>query len=828
MQLLYNILAVILLLLALPVFAYRLSREKGFGERLRQSFGWLPQETMDKVAGRDAIWLHAASVGEIVATSPIVKEIRRELPGMPVMVSVVTASGYEMARRIIPEADGVIFFPLDLPYLSRSVVRRIRPRVFMLVETELWPNFLKAARHFNIPVMMVNGRISDKSVNRYRYLFGVLRKMLDTVVQYCMQSTVDAQYIIRLGADPRRVVVTGNTKFDQNYTDVSETEKVELFRQLGLSGRSPVIVAGSTHKGEEEQIFAAFTQIRQEFPDVALIVAPREPMRTGDIISLAAEWDLVAVKRTVIKEQPMTGHDIVIIDTIGELGKMYGLGDVIYVGGSLIARGGHNVLEPAAHGKPILVGPHMFNFRDSYALLTGRGACDTVYDSNGLADKVLKLLHDDKARMAMGQAARMIIEENKGAAKKSAQYLRQLLQDRHEPSPPGAVSGGSERFMRRGEALQVYLYKLVHGERHGVADALLLGTLYVFSLIYKAGISIVPALYHWGVLKSHKLPCKVISLGNITVGGTGKTPTAQRLAAIIRDMGYRVVILNRGYRAAWKGRVGLVSDGKKIYMTATEAGDEAYLLAKNLPGVPVVIGKNRSVTGEYAVNRFRAEVIILDDGYQHWELVRDLDIVLVDTINVFGNTYLLPRGTLREPLQHLARANAFLLTKVDQSTNDARGAIRDTLTHYNPQALVVESTHSPQCFIEIENWYKGVRTNPLAVEAIAGRRILAFSAIGNPSSFEQTIASIGAEVVESVRFPDHHDYSMAEMQDVMQKAVDNDVWALITTEKDAVKIPSEFIHSNRPLPVYMLDIKVRFHDGYDELMDLIKTTAQER
>lgn len=382
--------------------------------------------------------------------------------------------------------------------------------------------------------------------------------------------------------------------------------------------------------------------------------------------------------------------------------------------------------------------------------------------------------------------------------------------------------------MRRSEALQVYLFKLVHGEKRGVIAMLLLCLLRLMSFVYGLGVMVKLGLYKTGILKQHKLGCRVISLGNITVGGTGKTPTAQRLAAIIRDMGYRVVILNRGYRSGWRGQVGLVSDGRKIYMSVNEAGDEAYLLAKNLPGVAVVIGKNRTVTGDYAVENLRAEVIILDDGYQHWQLARDLDIVLIDTINVFGNNFLLPRGTLREPLANLGRANAFLLTKVDQSTDDARDVIRETLSRYNDKALVVESIHNPRCFIEIEDWYKGVRPETISLEAIRGQGVLAFSAIGNPTSFEQTIMDIGAGSVESVRFPDHHDYTMAEMQAVMQKAVDKEVYALVTTEKDAVKIPSEFIHSERPLPVYVLGIEVRFVDGYEELMEMIGKMADRR
>lgn len=380
--------------------------------------------------------------------------------------------------------------------------------------------------------------------------------------------------------------------------------------------------------------------------------------------------------------------------------------------------------------------------------------------------------------------------------------------------------------MRLRETIQTYLYRVIHGERKGLLPTILLLFLRLFSSVYALGVNVKLSMYRLGILEQHKLPCHVISLGNITVGGTGKTPTAQRLATLIRDMGYRVVILNRGYRAAWQEDVGLVSDGQKIYMTAAEAGDEAYLLAKSLPGVPVVIGKERAVSGEYAVKQLNAQVIILDDAYQHWQLARDLDIVLIDSLNRFGNNFLLPRGTLREPLTNLNRAHAFLLTKVDQTTDNARDSIRDTLVQYNDKALIVESIHRPRWFIEIESWYKGVRDCGIALENVRGQSVVAISAIGNPSSFEQTIADIEVNVIDSLRFPDHHHYTMSEMQWAMERAVKKGANALVTTEKDAVKIPAEFIHSHRPLPVYVLGIEVRFLDGYEEFMQLIEETLK--
>lgn len=377
--------------------------------------------------------------------------------------------------------------------------------------------------------------------------------------------------------------------------------------------------------------------------------------------------------------------------------------------------------------------------------------------------------------------------------------------------------------MRRREALQTYLYRVVHGKERGLWPGILLRVLALLSVLYTWGVKLKLALYQSGLRRRHRLPCRVISLGNITVGGTGKTPTAQIMAKTMRDMGYKVAVLNRGYRATWRGEVGVVSDGQKIYMTATEAGDEAYLLAKNLPGVPVLIGRQRHLTGRYAYDKFGVDVVILDDGYQHWQLQRDLDIVLIDAMSTFGNNYVLPRGTLREPLSHLNRAHAFLLTKTDQAVNGT-DFLRETLARYNPHAVIAESIHKPCYFIEITDWYKGALHKKVPLEAIQGRPVMALSAIGNPASFEHSIVRLGAAKVAPVRYPDHHDYTMAEMQDVLQQAVDVGAAAIITTEKDAVKIPSEFIHSPRPLPIYILGIQVTITGGERELASLIYRT----
>ena len=824
MRLLYNLAAILAVVLIIPVFLVRAMRERGFVERVRQSLGFFPEHALDKVAKKNCIWVHAASVGEIVAASPLIREFRKEFPKSPILVSVVTTSGYEMANRIIKDADSIIYFPLDLPWRAGSILRRIHPRVFMPVETELWPNFLKNAKKLKIPVMMVNGRISDKSVNRYKHLHSVLDDMISTVRKFAMQSPIDAEYIMRLGAPPELVTVTGNTKFDQTYTDVSLAEKKKLISEMGLVKNGGIFLAGSTHRGEETPVLEAFAALRKKFPEAKLIIAPRELLRTTEIVALCRHKGFSVARRTELLEEPRADHDIVILDTIGELGRVYSIGDVIYVGGSLISHGGHNILEPAAHGKAIIVGHNMFNFKDTHVLFTKRNACITVHDEAELCDAVTRLFEDEGERRRMERETLAIVSENKGASRKTAKILREFLEEFEQGENAGKV-----RTTERVENFRTYVTDLMR-RRHaeGLGLRIVMGLLHSFSLVYRQLVNLKLWGYETGIFKRKRLGCYVISLGNITVGGTGKTPTAQYLAATIRDMGRRVVILNRGYRAKWRGDVGIVSDGQKLYMDATEAGDEAFMLAKHLPEVPVLIGAERALTGQYAIEHFGAEVAILDDGYQHWQLARDMDILLIDAVNVFGNGYMLPRGTLREPVSHIERAGVCLLTKVDQAVGVSREHIKNTIRKYNEKALIVESIHRPRRFVELKDWHRDIAGEGVDIKALAGKRVMAVSAIGNPMSFEQTLFDIGAKIVESLRFPDHHEYTTKELQDVLDQAISLGAEAIVITEKDAVKIPLTIIEAKVPIPVFVICVEVTFQEGAKEFQDMLAAHLQER
>lgn len=428
MDLIYNILMILVAVVGLPFFAFRALREHRFRERLRHNLGFFLPETLAKVEGRNPVWFQAASVGEVVAASSIIKEFKRQLPQIPVLISSGTISGYEMAKRILPEADAVIFYPPDLPGLPGRIMERVRPRAYVPVETELWPNFIRAARRRGIPVVLVNGRIGERSICNYRRMRSMFTDMLDTVAKFCMQSTINAQYVIELGADPHRVLVTGNTKYDQNYSQVSDAEKDAFLDELGFTGPGPVLVAGSTHKGEEEALTEIVKELRSQLPGIKLLIAPRDVPRSAGIVEGIRNSGLNAELRSKISTvSDRDGVTVVVLDTIGELGRLYALADLVFVGGSLVPHGGHNILEPAAHGKPIVVGPHMFNFKDTYALFSGRNACATALDAAELARRMRELLTDPALAGRMGREAAAIVSENRGAALRTVEQLTEII-----------------------------------------------------------------------------------------------------------------------------------------------------------------------------------------------------------------------------------------------------------------------------------------------------------------------------------------------------------------------------------------------------------------
>lgn len=327
--------------------------------------------------------------------------------------------------------------------------------------------------------------------------------------------------------------------------------------------------------------------------------------------------------------------------------------------------------------------------------------------------------------------------------------------------------------------------------------------------------------------RQERLPAVVISLGNITVGGTGKTPMACMLAKELAARGLRVALLNRGYRSdSEKGGASIMSDGRMVLLSAEEGGDEASLMARSLMGIPVLVGRNRAVSGRMAVEKFDSQVLILDDGFQHWQLYRDVDIVLVDGTNPFGNGHVLPRGILREPLEHLDRADLFVITKVDQISRDAIDAITADLRRYNRTAPVALSVHKPSAVVPFLNWNRGLHPEEAMPAVFSDHPVVAVSALGNPASFEETLRSAGFTVADVLRYEDHHHYGPSDIRRMAEIAAEKKCF-LVTTEKDAVKLPADLV-KEYDLPLYVLAITLDIVEGKEKIDAVLQSVLEDK
>lgn len=348
--------------------------------------------------------------------------------------------------------------------------------------------------------------------------------------------------------------------------------------------------------------------------------------------------------------------------------------------------------------------------------------------------------------------------------------------------------------------MRYHIESIIYDKNGLIGARFLKPILYILSFFYLFVVNVRMSLYRHGFLRSISLPCRVISLGNITAGGTGKTPMAVWLAEFLKEKNLKVAILSRGYRGFAKKEVNTVSDAHNVLLSSKEAGDEPYLMARRLKGVPVLTGRNRPKMGQFTVDRFGTDIIILDDGYQHTRLRRDLDLVLLDSTNPFGNGCLLPRGPLREPIGNLKRAHALILTRCDQA-DDVEEIIRYLQLSF-PKIPIFKSVHRPY---KLHTIGEGEILDP---HALPGKKTLAFSGIANPKAFLGMLTKMGINVVRFKEYPDHYDYSGMDLSQIQKEAASLGVQTIITTEKDMVRIE----RWPEGLPLSYLSLNVEFLD----------------
>ena len=778
----YNLAVGLLTPLAVPYLIVRsLSRGQPW-RRIPERFGFLPPSIPQTRPG--AVWLHAVSVGESLSARKLVEQLRARFPTQKILVSTSTPTGQELAASKLRDlADGFFYVPADFRWAVRRTLNALKPRVVVILETEIWPNLYRETKRAGAGLLVVNGRISDQSLPRYRRFRGLFERVLRFPDAILAQSPQDAERFSEIGAPAETVANAGNLKYD--FDPVGDEIPADLARFFESQAPEPLIVAGSTREDEERPIAEAFRELAESHPRAMLAVAPRHPGRFDEAAEALRSTGLPVVRRSALAPgSRLQTPGVLLVDSLGELAALYRAADIVFVGGSLNGWGGHNVLEPALYGKPTVVGPHMQNFRDIADRLVAGSGLLAVERAEELTGAWSKLLSDPDQARALGERARIVAEKERGAAERGAEAARRLH---------------SESVFRR---------------QPGFWARIFLGPLAaLWRLLSRARL----AAYRAGMLRSRRLPRFTLSIGNLTAGGTGKTPTTIWLAEQLNLRGQQPAVLSRGYRRRSKQAsvVALPDEPSDPALL----GDEPALMHQRL-FVAVGVGKDRHAVGTALLERAPADLFLLDDGFQHVRLARDFDLVLVDAGRPFEGQACLPLGRLREPVDGLRRAHAVLLTNAGEGT--CYQALTARVRRVNPDAPVFRSRMRAAGVIETRFG------EDVSLERLAGRAVFAFCGLGNPESFWRTLEGLGSRLAGRMAFNDHHRYSLDDWWRIAAAARESEAELTITTEKDLQNLsheaPSEMRTGAPPLHVLKVDLEV---DDGGKLVDLIEARVSE-
>lgn len=424
----YNLLLWLILPLLVPYHAYR-SLSRGRRTAFLERFGFIPKPDLELIREGGTILVHAVSVGETMAAMPLLKGIRSRFPEKKLVITNVTETGRSVALKS-QAADLCIYFPFDYPFAVRSVLKKVRPDLVVIMETEIWPNFIREARALGIPVVLANGRISDRSLSRYLRFSWFFRPVLQRLSALCMQTAADAERITRIGAHEEAVHVAGNLKYDIPVVRAGREEVRGLKAKYGIPQAPFVFTAASTHEGEEPPVLEAYLALLQREPSSFLILAPRHPERAPAVAELLRKSGVPFILRSQLGAAggELAAGAVLLLDTVGELAGLYGASDLVFVGGSLVPTGGHNPLEPAARGVPVLFGPHMENFREIAALFLAHRGGIQLPDAGSLTVELLRLAGDAAARAEMGRRGAGILEESAGSTRRHVEVMAASLE----------------------------------------------------------------------------------------------------------------------------------------------------------------------------------------------------------------------------------------------------------------------------------------------------------------------------------------------------------------------------------------------------------------
>ncbi len=719
--------------------------------------------------------MHAVSVGEVASALPLIKVLRTQEPLVPLYLSTSTVAGRRFAEQHAGvHVKGIFYCPLDYASCIRRVLRTIKPSLLIVLETEIWPNLYSETKRSGAQLAIVNGRISKRTWPRYRLLRKWLCPILRMPDRILVQSLEDRERYLILGAEEAKVAVAPNLKYAASFTPAQIALNTFGARQVWIAAST----VGPNERGslrrhsvdEDDVVLDAFKSLAADFPALLLILVPRQPARFDEVARKLVARKLNFVRRTTSKSDPSSSIElpgVLLLDTMGELSGAYRFADVAFVGGSIAPRGGHNILEPAAAGVPIIVGPHMENFATIAQDFASAQAFVQLPQGQNLAESVRDVLQNPEQARQLGSRAAQLLEGQRNSTRDIADQLWPLF---HSAS------------------------------RRNVYNCFLRALLTPLATLWKKGGIVKRRQAIHFALTARPLATPVISVGGITVGGSGKTPFTVYLIKQLVARGNLPGILMRGYRRQTPAEFLIFGPGTKVPSAVT--GDEGQIFLRSV-AAPLGIGSKRYEAAQILLRQFPSiNVLVMDDGFQHARLERNFDIVLIDGLDPLGGEEVVPLGRLREPLKALERADAFIITRAE---NDHRfAAIRARLQQLNPEAPVFRTR------LIAKSWY-GYRDGQI-IPSLAGRRVGAFCGLGNPETFWQTLEVLGLDVVFRWRFADHHAYNPVELQRVAHQARAHGADILVTTEKDRINCPNHLENAIAPLDLAWLAIELELED----------------
>jgi tetraacyldisaccharide 4'-kinase len=777
---LYRLIQYVLFPFILFYYVGRFLFRPAYRAHFRERLGYFPPFFARAKPG--AIWLHAVSVGEVASALPLIRRLRSEQPAIPFYLSTSTIAGRGAAvRQAAGLVDGIFYAPIDFASCVRRVLRAIRPALVIVLETEIWPNLYAEIDRCGARLAIVNGRISNRTWPQYQSLRWFFAPVLKLPACVMVQSPADFDRYSQMQVPAQRLSILGNLKY--------EAVAAQAPAPLPTFGAEQVWIAASTvgpnERGsitrhfvdEDDIVIGVFRQLAREFPQLLLIVAPRQPARFPEVARKLAAAGVPFLRRTEIQENSTLAlPGVLLLDSIGELAGLYSLANVVFVGGSLAPRGGHNIIEPAAAGAPVVVGPYMHNFEVIARDFIERQAVLQIQREQDLLPAIRDLLANPRRAADMGKRAQQFVRSQQGVSEAIAGRLWPVYHTACWRAPRSALT------------------RLLFSP---------------FAFLWKWGGNLKRSGSERRAASLLPLSAPVVSVGGITVGGSGKTPFTKYLASALQSHGRAPAILTRGYGRRFPAESVVLPPGAKVSSLMT--GDEAQIFLR--AGIAAIgIGAKRYETAKILMRQFpQTGVLLLDDGFQHALIDRDFDIVVIDGLDPFGQEDLVPLGRLREPLTALRRASAFVVTRAE---NDLRfDFIRQRLRDYNPAAPAFRTRL-------VSRGWRDYGTGE-SMPSLAGKRVAAFCGLGNPENFWFTLESLGLDVVFRWSFDDHHSYKPKELSSVAHQAAAHGAEMLVTTEKDRINCPNYLESAIKPFNLFWLEIEFELENekAFLELLD---------